>query len=355
MEIMKTFPDENGPDYVFICCGGGGMLAGIGAYIKALKPGVQIIGVEAADAAGMTASLAADKVVTLPSVGLFADGAAVRTIGKETLRVCRQVVDEMVTVSTDEICASIKLGFNDTRNVLEPAGALGIAGLVKYVRMHKLEGKNIVAITSGANMDFDRLRFVSERADNREVVAAVELPERPGSFLEMYKLLCPPRNMTGFSYRYEPNSNANIMISFQTGIGATAEEDEKVREALMKDHGFGYKSLENNEMAKAHGRHISGGRAPMPDAGEIEMIYRFEYPEAPGALNNFLNALYSYTQQHWTISLLHYRSHGHDFGRVLVGMRIPEIEKEDFISFVKTLDYKAYPENENIFYTTFLQ
>lgn len=224
MEIIKTL---NGKDLhaVFVCVGGGGLLAGVAAAIKALCPGVLVIGVEAEDAAGMTASLREGKVVTLPTVGLFADGAAVKTVGQETFRVCNALVDEMVTVETDEICAAIKHGFNDTRCVMEPAGALGIAGMVKYARKHHLKGRTLVAITSGANMDFDRLRFVSERADYSETLMSVEIPERPGTFRMIHSTISP-RNVTELCYRHSGTAKANVFVSYQSPAGIDRDLDK---------------------------------------------------------------------------------------------------------------------------------
>lgn len=231
MEIVKSLNGKD-LDAVFVCVGGGGLLAGVAAAIKAVRPAVRVIGVEAEDAAGMTASLRSGKVVTLPAVGLFADGAAVKTVGTETFRVSEALVDEMITVNTDEICAAIKLGFNDTRCVLEPAGALGIAGMVKYVRQTKCVGKTLVAISSGANMDFDRLRFVSERADSSEILVSIEIPETPGTFKEMHASLSP-RNVTEFCYRHNGTARAHVFVSYQTMAGEDRDMDKlAVKEAL---------------------------------------------------------------------------------------------------------------------------
>lgn len=231
MEIVKAL-NGKALDAIFVCVGGGGLLAGVAAAVKALRPSVKVIGVEAEDAPGMTASLREGKVVTLPQVGLFADGAAVKTVGDETFRISHELVDEMITVSTDEICAAIKAGFNDTRSVLEPAGALGIAGLTKYVQSHRIKDKTFVAIASGANMDFDRLRFVSERADSSEVLCSIQIPEKPGTFKEMHACLSP-RNVTGLCYRHNGTSKANVFVTYQTLSGLTPEQDQiSVRDAL---------------------------------------------------------------------------------------------------------------------------
>lgn len=296
MEILKKL---NGKplDIIFACVGGGGLLSGIAAYVKSLQPNVKVIGVEADDAAGMTESLRAGKVVTLPQVGLFADGAAVRTVGANTFSLCSELVDEMLTVSTDEICAAIKMGFNDTRCVLEPAGALAAAGLVKYTRMHNCKNMTMVAIASGANMDFDRLRFVSERADSSETLISVAIPERPGSFRELYSIIYP-RNVTEFSYRWNGSDKANVFVSYQCLPGRMLKEDKPVLKEALLSKGYLVTDLSMNEMAKAHARHLAGGRAHYYDQkdGKNELLFRFEFPEAPGALNKFLHTLNHFNQ-----------------------------------------------------------
>ena len=273
VEILKLC--VNKPlNAIFVCCGGGGMLAGIAAYVKRVRPDVKVIGVEATDAAGMTASLREGRQVTLDSVGLFADGAAVKTIGAETFRVCNKLVDGMVTVTTDQICNAIKLSYNDARVVLEPAGALAVAGLKKYTEEHGITGQTFVAITSGANMDFDRLRFVSERADESERILAVTIPERPGTFKELYSLIWP-RNVTEFSYRYnvDKEDDAHILISFQPVV-SIGNDFEGVRQKLSIN-GFESIDISDNELAKTHIRHLAGGRSIVPH----ERLFRFEFPE----------------------------------------------------------------------------
>jgi len=297
MEILKLLNGKK-LDVIFACVGGGGLLSGIAALVKSLRPEVKVIGVEADDAAGMTKSLQAGKVVTLPQVGLFADGAAVRTVGTETFSLCNELVDEMITVSTDEICAAIKLGFNDTRCVLEPAGALAIAGLVKYSRRRQLgssgdnDKKTYVAVSSGANMDFDRLRFVSERADSSETLMSVAIPERPGSFRELYSII-HPRNVTEFSYRCNGSERANVYVSYQSISGRSLDEDKPILRDALFSKGYTVTDLSANEMAKAHARHLAGGRRVQADDGNgsRELIYRFEFPEAPGALDKFLHTI----------------------------------------------------------------
>lgn len=368
MEILKTLSGQN-IDVVFACVGGGGLLSGISTYIKALRPDIRIIGVEAEDAAGMTESLKAGNVVTLPQVGLFADGAAVRTVGSETFRVCEQLVDEMITVKTDEICAAIKMGFNDTRCVFEPAGALAIAGMVKYARENECKDKTFVAISSGANIDFDRLRFVSERADSNETLMSVTIGEKAGSFRTLYSLI-HPRNVTEFSYRHNGSAFANVFVSYQALKGKNVAEDKTSVYDLLSDQGYIVTDLSENEMAKAHARHLSGGRAmginpntgigcPDFDAKE-ELVYRFEFPESPGALDKFLHTVTTCNQQSgcatsWSISLFHYRNYGHDFGRVLVGLLVKPEEMPAFEIFLEKLGYTYYNETQNSAYLQFLK
>jgi len=409
MEILKSLQGKE-IDTIFVCTGGGGMLAGVATYIKAVQPRIKVIGVESEDAAGMTASLTAGKVVTLPAVGLFADGAAVKTIGTETFRVCDALVDGMITVKTDEICAAIKNCFNDTRCVLEPAGALAVAGVAKYIRKSRgsIKGKTMVAITSGANMDFDRLRFVSERADSSETLMSIAIPDRPGSFRELYSLIYP-RSVTEFSYRYSGGDTANIVASIQliSHGGAEGRDLDKtvILESLQR---FGYevKDLSDNELAKDHIRHLAGGRAAptgptttttttsnpstststsnnnysfnpstststdrqdrqegqedtiqdpitAPD-GYIECVYRFEFPESPGALGKFLFTLTGINRD-WNITLFHYRSHGHDYGRVLVGLMVKEDELSQLRDVLDQVAYTYYEESSNDAFIQFLK
>lgn len=357
IEIVKKMNGKD-LDAVFICVGGGGLLAGVASALKALRPDVKVIGVEADDAAGMTAALTMGKVVTLPSVGLFADGAAVRTVGEETYSVCKQLVDEMITVSTDEICAAIKHGFNDTRCILEPAGALAIAGMMKYSKSMETKEETYVAISSGANMDFDRLRFVSERADSSEYLMAVGIPERPGSFKELYDLV-RPRNVTEFSYRGNSSDQANVFMSVQSQRGVPIEEDKPELLRTLDSRGYSITDFSANEMAKAHARHLAGGRPTAKNGGTgaesmNELVYRFEFPEAPGALEKFLDVLHEHNQG-WSISLFHYRNHGHDFGRVLVGLLVPDEELAAFDTFLANLAYKSHKESDNEAYKIFLK
>ena len=331
-------------DAIFVCCGGGGMLAGIAAYVKRVRPEVKVIGVEAEDAAGMTASLREGRLVELDSVGLFADGAAVKTVGQETFRVCNKLVDEMITVTTDQICNAIKLSYNDARVVLEPAGALAVAGMKKYIEEHGILSKNFVAITSGANMDFDRLRFVSERADGSEKSLAVTIPEKPGSFRELYSMIWP-RNVTEFSYRYNTHDEAHIYISFQP-ISSVSDDFDSVRDQLT-NHGFINLDISNDELAKTHVRHLAGGRSLVKN----ERLFRFHFPESPGALQRFLLSL----DFHWNVSLFHYRNHGDNFGRVLVGLQVNEKCDKNLQTFLSNLGYTYTEETDNKSYKIFLR
>jgi len=320
------------------------MLAGIAAYVKRVRPTVKVIGVEAEDAAGMTASLRAGRLVSLDSVGLFADGAAVRTVGTETFRVCNRLVDGMITVSTDQICNAIKLTYNDARVVLEPAGALGVAGMKKYLQENGVTGSTVVAITSGANMDFDRLRFVSERAEESERSLVVTVPERPGSFRALYNLIWP-RNVTEFSYRYECDSKAHIYISFQPLKNVENDFDDTVD--VLRSNDFDSFDVSGNDLAKVHVRHLAGGRAEVPH----ERVFRFDFPESPGALQRFLLAM----DIKWNVSLFHYRNHGDDFGRVLVGIQVPENALNNLQAFLSNLGYRYVEETDNPVYHAFLQ
>jgi threonine dehydratase len=343
LEILKACVSRP-LDAIFVCCGGGGMLAGIAAYVKRVRPSVKVIGVEAADAAGMTTSLREGKQVTLDSVGLFADGAAVKTIGRETFRVCNRLVDDMVTVDTDQICNAIKLSYNDARVVLEPAGALGVAGMKKYVEENEMTGQTLVAITSGANMDFDRLRFVSERADGSEKTLAVTIPETPGSFRALYSLIWP-RNVTEFSYRYDNQGDAHVLISFQPVMNI--ENDFQAIINSIHESGFGCIDVSHSELAKVHIRNMAGGRSNVPN----ERLFRFDFPESPGALQRFLLSL----DIEWNVSLFHYRNHGDDFGRVLVGIQVPETAHDQLLRFLDTLCYNYKEETDNPVYHLFLR
>lgn len=345
LEILKSCVSRP-LDAIFVCCGGGGMLAGIAAYVKRVRPSVKVIGVEASDAAGMTTSLKEGKVVTLDHVGLFADGAAVKSIGKETFRVCSKLVDDMVTVDTDQICDAIKLSYNDARVVLEPAGALAVAGMKKYVSENDISGQTLVAITSGANMDFDRLRFVSERADGSEKTLIVDIPETPGSFRTLYSLIWP-RNVTEFSYRFDDHGDAHVLISFQPVLNISNDFEGII--STLQENGFTCTDVSQSELTKVHIRNMAGGRSNVPD----ERLFRFDFPESPGALQRFLLSL----DIEWNVSLFHYRNHGDDFGRVLVGIQVPNNDNtnDKVVRFLDTLHYNYVEETDNPIYHKFLR
>lgn len=350
MEILRQHSRHNGPIHAIFCCvGGGGLIAGVAAYIKRLRPEIRIIGVEARDADAMTQSLAKGHRVRLNQVGLFADGAAVKFVGEETFRLCKEYVDEMILVDTDAICAAIKDVFEDTRSILEPAGALAVAGAKEYARQHKLKDKNLIAVTSGANMNFDRLRFVAERAEfgeQREAVFAVTLPEKPGAYKKFLGLI-GKRNVTEFNYRYHTASEAHVFVGIQV---ADRKESLKLAESLQK-HGYPTLDLTDDEMAKNHIRHMVGGHAPaVCEKGMRELLYRFEFPERPGALMNFLTQM----SAGWNISLFHYRNHGADYGRVLVGMQVPPGDMGQFETFLNNLGYSYWDETNNPVYKLFL-
>ena len=344
LEILRQHPRFI--DAIFVPVGGGGLIAGIGAYVKRVSPRTRVIGVEPVDSSAMFQSLAAGRRVTLPHVNLFADGVAVRQVGRETLKLAKRYVDDMVLVDTDEICAAIKDVFEDTRTVLEPAGALALAGVKRAIAKRGWKGRTFVAIASGANMNFDRLRFVAERAElgeHREAVLAVTIPERPGSYRELCSLL-GKRSVTEFNYRYAPGREAAIFL----GVSVSGREETQRLIATLHKHGIPAVNLSDNEMAKLHGRHLVGGRVALE---QPEMLYRFEFPERPGALMNFLNRMGS----GWNISLFHYRNQGADVGRVLVGMQVPERERAAFRRFLRDLGYDFTDESKNPAYRFFLK
>ena len=306
---------------------------------------MRIIGVQPVDSDAMTRSLAAGRRVKLPHVGLFADGVAVKQVGAETFRLARALVDEMVLVDTDATCAALKDVFEDTRSILEPAGALSVAGVKTWVERHRTRGRTFVAIACGANMNFDRLRFVAERAElgeRREAVIAVTVPERPGSFRAFCKLV-GKRSITEFNYRYADPRVAHLFVGIEV---ADRHETERLLSDLRR-HRIDAHDLSDNEMAKLHVRHLVGGHAP---AAENEILYRFEFPERPGALMRFLNSM----SRGWNISLFHYRNHGADYGRVLVGMQVPPADKAEFRRFLDRLGYDHVEETGNPAYRMFL-
>jgi threonine dehydratase len=333
-------------DAIFVPVGGGGLLAGIAVYVKYLYPAVKVIGVEPRDAAGMYESLRAGRRVTLERVGIFADGVAVRRVGEETFNLCREHVDEIVLTETDEICAAIQDVFEDTRSIVEPAGALAVAGLKQYAAREGWRERRLVAINSGANMNFDRLRHVAERADfggEREALFAVVIPEQPGSFLRFCESL-GKRSVTEFNYRYAGPGSAQIFV----GLGLTGGHGEKDRVAgQLRAAGFTVTDMTDDEMAKLHVRYMVGGHAR---GLEHELLYRFEFPERPGALLKFLQAIGA----RWNISLFHYRNHGSDYGRVLAGIQVPPADRADFLEHLRELDYAYVEESANPAYRMFL-
>ena len=343
MEILNAYPE---PIHAIFCCvGGGGLLAGIAAYVKAKRPEIRMIGVEARDAEAMSESLKLGERVMLEQVGLFADGAAVKQVGEHTFNLCQQYVDEMIVVDNDAICAAIKDVFEDTRSILEPAGALATAGIKEYIKRNNLKGETLIGIASGANMNFDRLRFIAERAEigeKREAVLAVTIPETPGAFKTFCRLL-GNRNITEFNYRYSDPISAHIFV----GIAIVEPKDAAALVTNLQAEGLPSIDLTDNEVAKLHLRHLVGGHAPQ---ATNEVIYRFEFPEKPGALMKFLDTM----GQNWNISLFHYRNHGADFGRVLVGMQVPPNEQAGFALFLQNLGYPYWNETSNPAYALFL-
>jgi threonine dehydratase len=345
MEILRQRHGDT-IDAIFVPIGGGGLIAGIAAYAKALYPRIKIIGVEPEESAGMYESLRAGKRVTLERVGTFADGVAVKRVGEEPFRLAQQYVDEVLLVTTDQICAAIQDIFEDTRAIAEPSGALAVAGIKRYVAREKCSGRSFVAINCGANMNFDRLRYVAERADlgaQREALLAIAIPEEPGSFLRFCEIL-GKRSVTEFNYRYGNAQAAQIFV----GISLTQGRSE--REALVETiaaAGFRVRDMTDNELAKQHIRYMVGGHA---NGLAHERVFRFEFPERPGALLKFLHAI----GVEWNISLFHYRNHGSDYGRVLAGIQVPPATREDFLLHLNELQYAYTEETDNPAHKIFL-
>ena len=337
---------DSAPDCIFVPIGGGGLIAGISAYIKESSPGVRVIGVEPDDSAGMKASIAAGYPVTLEHVGIFADGVAVRRVGDETFRLCRQYVDDIITVDTDHICAAVQDIYEDTRSIVEPAGALAVAGLKHYVESSGDKGKTFIALNCGANMNFDRLRHVAERAavgEEREMLIAAEIPEKPGSFRQFCESL-GRRSITEFNYRFADARTARVFVGVELRRGA-AEREEIV--ARIRKEGFPVVDLSSNELAKLHVRHLVGGRS---SDVRNERLIRFEFPERPGALLAFLDAIGT----QWNISLFHYRNHGSDYGRILTGIQVAPENRAELERHLAELGYPHWDESDNPAYGLFL-
>jgi len=331
---------------IFLAIGGGGLISGVAAYVKQIRPDIKIIGVQTNDSDAMARSLKAGERVTLSDVGLFADGTAVKLVGEETFRVVRELVDEFITVDTDAVCAAIKDVFIDTRSIVEPSGALGVAAIKQYIDEHKVKGQTLVAITCGANMNFDRLRFVAERAEvgeEREALFAVTIPEERGSFKRFCGLI-GPRSVTEFNYRISDEKQAHVFVGIAT---SNRGESQKIARSFER-HGFPTIDLTHDELAKQHVRHMVGGRSEL---AHDERLYRFIFPERPGALMRFLSSMHP----GWNISLFHYRNQGADYGRILVGIQVPRQDKKAFREFLATLAYPCEDETDNPVYRLFLR
>lgn len=343
MEILRQY--QQPIHAIFVAIGGGGLISGIAAYVKRLRPEIKIIGVEPVDADAMHQSLKAGKRVKLSQVGLFADGVAVREVGEETFRLCQEYVDDIILVDTDDTCAAIKDVFEDTRSILEPAGALAIAGAKAYVERSQIRGQTLVAVACGANMNFDRLRFVAERAEfgeRREAIFAVTIPETPGSLRRFCDCL-GKRQLTEFNYRIADQKQAHIFVGVQVTNRADAVKIVETFEA----NGLKTLDLTDDELTKMHLRHMVGGHSPL---AHNELLYRFEFPERPGALMKFVASM----SPNWNISLFHYRNNGADYGRIVVGMQVPPEEMQEWQAFLDTLGYRYWDENHNPAYQLFL-
>ena len=358
MEILRQVHKANKIGAVFVPVGGGGLIAGVGAYLKRIAPHIKIIGVETYDASSLYTSLQRGKRTELESVGSFADGTAVRLIGEETFRVAQEVVDEVVLVNTDEICAAVKDVFEDTRSIVEPSGALSVAGMKKYVSTLHPEidhsKHTYVPILSGANMNFDRLRFVSERAvlgEGKEVFMLVTIPDIPGSFKKLQNVI-HPRSVTEFSYRYNEHrheSTSEVPKAYIYTSFSVVDREKEIKQVMQQIHALGFDAVDisDNEMAKSHGRYLVGGASKVPN----ERIIAFEFPERPGALTKFLAGL----SESWNLTLFHYRNHGADIGKILAGISVPPRENLTFQKFLEDLGYKYHDETGNMVYQKFLK
>ena len=344
LEILNQHP---GPiEAVFVGIGGGGLVSGVAAYIKSVRPEIKVIGVQTVDSDAMTRSVKAGKRVQLNDVGLFSDGTAVKLVGEENFRLARTLVDEFVLVDTDAMCAAIKDIFEDTRSIVEPAGALGVAAVKQYAERHKLKGKTLIAVTCGANMNFDRLRFVAERAEvgeEREALFAVTIPEERGSFKRFCEAI-GPRSVTEFNYRISDDQKAHVFV----GLSLAGRQEAAKLARVFTRQGFAALDLTDDELAHQHVRHMVGGRSEL---AKDERLYRFVFPERPGALMRFLSSMHP----DWNISLFHYRNQGADYGRILVGIQVPRGDKKAFKAFLDTLAYPCVDETDNPVYRLFLR
>ena len=349
---MEMLRQQQGPLHaVFVAIGGGGLISGVAAYIKAVRPEVKVIGVQMNDSNAMIQSVRAGKRVQLDDVGLFSDGTAVKLVGEETFRLTRELVDDYIEVDTDAVCAAIKDVFVDTRSIVEPAGALAVAAIKQYVAQHKTRGETYAAILCGANMNFDRLRFVAERAEvgeEREALFAVTIPEERGSFRRFCELIGTlpggPRNVTEFSYRISHEQEAHVFV----GLTTSAKGESTRIAANFSKHGFATLDLTHDDLAQEHIRHMVGGHSAL---ARDERLLRFVFPERPGALMKFLSLM----RPSWNISLFHYRNQGADYGRILVGMQVPKSDDKAFAKFLTTLGYAYVEETHNPAYRMFLQ
>jgi threonine dehydratase len=343
---MEILSQHQAPIHaIFVPIGGGGLAAGVAAYVKAVRPEIKVIGVQTEDSCAMAQSIKASERVTLAEVGLFSDGTAVKLVGTETFRMCREYLDDVLIVNTDALCAAIKDVFQDTRSLLEPAGALAVAGAKQYAERTGIENETLVAVTSGANMNFDRMRFVAERAEvgeAREAVFAVTIPEERGSFKRFCELV-GERSVTEFNYRIADASAAHIFV----GVQIKSRDESAAIARAFEAHGFATVDLTSDELSKQHIRYMVGGRSPL---AHDERLFRFEFPERPGALMRFLSSM----APDWNISLFHYRNQGADYSSILVGIQVPVADNEAFVRFLSTLGYPYWDESSNPVYRLFL-
>ncbi|TWU47362.1 L-threonine dehydratase biosynthetic IlvA [Rubripirellula tenax] len=347
MEILRQH--QHPIHALFVAIGGGGLISGVAAYVKAVRPDIRIIGVQMTDSDAMIRSVKAGIRVSLGEVGLFSDGTAVKVVGEETFRLTRELVDDFIVVDTDDVCAAIKDAFEDTRSILEPAGAIGIAGLKQYAALHNLKDESLIAITCGANMNFDRLRFVAERAEvgeDREALLAVTIPEERGSFKDLCQAI-GDRSVTEFNYRFSSHGEAHVLV----GLVTDGRDEARTIQKTLADAGFESIDLVDDELSKEHLRYMVGGRSPLTAETDTERLFRFEFPERPGALMRFLSCM----PPNWNISLFHYRNQGADFGRILVGVQMGRSGQDVLEEFLGRIGYRCVEETQNPVYQMFLR